>query len=186
MAGSRWKPLGPPCLGPTTSLRGFLHSWFGDDSDLTREMVEQNFDDNLFRCTVYGPILRKILFFNKHTTIPVPLDTADHILKASIGNQETGTVTLSTIVHRKGFCCISEQQYSMNFLVCVNFKHCSSSGSLRHLSSKGQTASLHLFFRFVVAPRSYTAYWRTDFELLGSAERLCTEPPRGSHLRLGT
>ena len=31
------------------------------------------------------------------------------------------TATLSTIVHRKCFCCISEQQCSMKFLVSVDF-----------------------------------------------------------------
>ena len=45
------------------------------------------------------------------------------------------TATLSINVHRKCFCCISEQQCSMDFLVSVDFKHCSSSGRLRHLSS---------------------------------------------------
>ena len=84
---------------------------------ILRSLVEQNFDDNT------QP------FFN-----------------ASIGNQRQRTesakkepcfmsgttATLSIIVHRKCCCCISEQQSSM---VSVDFKHCSSSGSLRHLSS---------------------------------------------------
>ena len=45
------------------------------------------------------------------------------------------TATLSTIDHRKCFCCISEQQCYTNFLVSVDFKRCSGSESLRHLSS---------------------------------------------------
>ena len=45
------------------------------------------------------------------------------------------TATLSTIDHRKCFCCISEQQCSTIFLVSVDFKRCSGSESLRHLSS---------------------------------------------------
>ena len=31
------------------------------------------------------------------------------------------TATLSTIVHSKCFCCISEQQCRTNFLVCVDY-----------------------------------------------------------------
>ena len=42
------------------------------------------------------------------------------------------TATLSTIVHKKCFCCILEQQCSTNFLVSVDFKR---SECLRHLFS---------------------------------------------------
>ena len=42
----------------------------------------------------------------------------------------TTATVLSIIVHRNCFCCISEQQCSMDCLVSVDFKHCSSPGDL--------------------------------------------------------
>ena len=43
--------------------------------------------------------------------------------------------TTATLVHKKGFCCISVQQCSTNFLVSVDSNIVPVPGSLRHLSS---------------------------------------------------
>ena len=37
-----------------------------NNSDLTRELVEQNFDGNLSRCTDHRPVLRKIVLWQAH------------------------------------------------------------------------------------------------------------------------
>ena len=70
------------------------------------------------------------------TTIPIPLDTADpfptHLLRTRRQRTESAkkelcfmsgaTATLSTIVHRKSFCCISEQQCSLK-ISCLRGLH---------------------------------------------------------------
>ena len=113
-----------------------------NDSGLTRELVGIIFMA-LCRCTDYGPILRKIVFWLCRWIRQIAFGP---ILNASIGNLETEDrvreergpfpvavpqrQALSIIVH--SFCCISEQQCSMKIdLSCLHgFKHCSSYGFL--------------------------------------------------------
>ena len=106
------------------------NSWFGDDSDLTRELFEQNFDDKVFRCTDYGPILQKIVFWEVHQhshaaghgkphpdpSLMPPLGTSRQRTESAQKEfcfMSGTTATLSSTVHRKGFFCISVQQCSM-------------------------------------------------------------------------
>ena len=63
-----------------------MYSLLEDNSDLTREQVEQNFDGNLCRCTGWRPILDALREFasggsccGKDTSIPKPLDMPDHV-----------------------------------------------------------------------------------------------------------
>jgi len=65
-----------------------MYSLLENNSYLTREQVEQNFDGNLCRCTGYRPILAAFGEFasggsccRKHTSIPKPLEMADHVAK---------------------------------------------------------------------------------------------------------
>ena len=118
------------------------YSLLENNSDLIRELVEQKFDDKLFRCIGYGPVLRKILFWRaQYHSYAV-----GHGIH---GNQETEDrfregrdlfheqYNSNVVNHRsqEGLLLHFEQQCSKNFLAPVDFKHCSISRSLRHLSS---------------------------------------------------
>ena len=93
-----------------------------NDSGLTRELVGRYFHGNLFRCTDYGPILRKIVFWQCRWTQQT---TFGPILNASIGNLETEdrvreergpfpvAVQQRQALSIEVFFCISEQQCSM-------------------------------------------------------------------------
>ena len=43
-----------------------MYSLLENNSGLTRELVEQDFDDILFRCTNYRPVLRMFVFWQAH------------------------------------------------------------------------------------------------------------------------
>ena len=79
MDGSRGQPLRPQCMSPTSSLRGFLQSWFGHVTVLTRRLVEQNFLMTICSAARMTGLSSEDCVFYKHTTIPMQLDTADHI-----------------------------------------------------------------------------------------------------------
>ena len=106
------------------------YSLLENNSDLIRELVEQNFDDNLFRCTDYRPVLQKIVLWQAHHHSyavghgrPYLDPFSKHLQETRRQRTEfakkelcfmTGiTATLSTNLHRKCFCCISEQQCSL-------------------------------------------------------------------------
>ena len=73
------------------------YSFWENISDLIRELVEQNFDGNLTRCTDCRPILRMVVLWQAHHC-SYAVGHGRHIqdlcisgpnLNASIGNQET-------------------------------------------------------------------------------------------------